>query len=73
MEEKRIRRRRVLYFLGLVAHGGAPDPGILELRDELFVQFVAEVFHARRLVVKDDGRAVVGDLTLRLSRRKVMR
>ena len=40
-----------IYLLRLVSDGGAPHPGILELRDQLFVQLVTEVLDTWRLVV----------------------
>ncbi len=49
-----------------MAHRRAPNPGILELRDQLLVQLVTEVLDAGGLVVQHHGRRVVGDLALGL-------
>lgn len=54
------------HTLGLVFDGGAPDPGVLELRHEAAVDAVAEVLHGRVVLVQDDGRGVVRDLALGL-------
>lgn len=61
-----MQQKQHAHLLRLVAHGGAPHPGVLELRDELLVQFVAEVLDGGRLVVQHHWRRVVGDLALGL-------
>ena len=56
----------MVYLLRLVSHAAAPDPGVLELRYDLFVQAVAEVLDGGRVVVQHYRGTVVRDLALGL-------
>jgi hypothetical protein len=53
-----------VYLLRLVLHTAPPDPGILELVQDLFVDSVTEVFDGGAGGVEDHRRAVVWDLSL---------
>lgn len=56
-----------------MAHGGPPHPGVLQLGDQLLVQFVAKVFDAGRLVVQHHGGSVVRDLALGLQKQNTQK
>lgn len=62
-----VRQRRVRKgedLLRLVLHTATPDPGILELVQNLFVNSVAEVLDGGRGGVEDHRSTVIWDLSL---------
>jgi hypothetical protein len=59
-------RRRSTHLLRLMLDATSPDPGVLELRQDLFVDSVAEVFDGGRGGVQHHRGAVVRDLSLGL-------